>query len=125
MGFKLVSTFGFDGQPSQGKAKLRIRLADGTKLIATDEWPHFPQMTLVLHPDHLPRRVAGARRELLQQVRGMGATGARLNDIYPKLSSKLAVGDPGVTVVVRFGIWTEPIRTITYNIKVVRLEVIA
>ena len=125
MGFKVVTitTVRYSGQPSNGQAKVRIRLEDGTELIATDGWHAYPTMALQLHPDHFPRQVLTARHALLQQLQG--ERGVDPNEIVARLPRNLAVGDLRVPVVVRHGNWAKPLQTVTFNSKVVRLEVVS
>jgi hypothetical protein len=120
MGFEVVTTFRYTGQPSNSRNILRIWLSDKTCLVATDGWMDHSEMDLVLHKQHLPPRVVEARKALVRRLRAAGLEPPFSPAAFRySLPRDVKVGDRSVPVVVHYG---NRNLTVTFQGPVVKLE---
>ncbi|MGB4761800.1 MAG: hypothetical protein WBP12_00420 [Candidatus Saccharimonas sp.] len=111
---KTITQLVHTGQPDDSIG--RIRLEDGTELVITDDYPHYPQWSAILHPSFIPDNIQEMRRRVLKQVAKKvdDPSGITLDGIVARLSDKSLVVGEYVTVIVQFGRWN-PFIEFGYN----------
>lgn len=120
MPWKVVTTTELvhTGRPDASIGK--IILEDGTQLVITDYWPHYPARSMQLHPDFMPAEIVAlidqVYDDVLKEIDDVERSGvvAQINAEKAKLGGK-------VYITVRFGSWSNPQQTYTYPSPIVEL----